>query len=298
MRAAALEMRGVREIGFTSRTFARRQPRPSDSKQADPNYEVTDPLSFLLLAACCTISGTVHAVSGAALAAAQLVVRSGAASDTAKRTTTDSGGGFSLDEPPGTYTVAASAKGFAPVTVFVNANRDVSVQIALEPLDSPKLRQIGTVTIDGRLSPIQGTIPSIALTRADLDALGDNRIVEGLEELPSATFTRPDGGAASAVAVVSLRGPDPSESLLALDGQLLNDGKLSRFRADRSDKANRRLTRPERRAASATRRRSTIKTNRASSTRRFRSIRRAIRHARRASRALVRRSPRTRLWAR
>ena len=224
MRAAALEMRGVREIGFTSRTFARRQPRPSDSKQADPNYEVTDPLSFLLLAACCTISGTVHAVSGAALAAAQLVVRSGAASDTAKRTTTDSGGGFSLDEPPGTYTVAASAKGFAPVTVFVNANRDVSVQIALEPLDSPKLRQIGTVTIDGRLSPIQGTIPSIALTRADLDALGDNRIVEGLEELPSATFTRPDGGAASAVAVVSLRGPDPSESLLALDGQLLNDG--------------------------------------------------------------------------
>jgi outer membrane receptor protein involved in Fe transport len=54
--------------------------------------------------------------------------------------------------------------------------------------------------------------------------------------LPGATFTRPDGGAASAVAVVSLRGPDPSEALVALDGQLLNDGNtgdldMSRFPA-------------------------------------------------------------------
>ena len=181
-------------------------------------------MSFFLLAACCTISGSVHAVSGAALAAAQVVVRSGAASDSANRTTTDSGGGFSLDEPPGAYSIATSANGFAPVTVFLKADRDLTVQIVLEPLDSPKLRQIGSVRVDGRLAPIQGAIPSIALTRADLDALGDNRIAQGLEELPSATFTRPDGGAASAVAVVSLRGPDPSESLLALDGQLLNDG--------------------------------------------------------------------------
>jgi outer membrane receptor protein involved in Fe transport len=181
-------------------------------------------VSFLVLAVCCTISGSVHAASGEALGAAQILVRAGAPSTPARITATDAGGSFSVDEPPGTYSIATSAKGFAPVTVFVNAGRDVTVQIVLEPLDSPKLRQIGAVTVDGRLAPIQGAIPSIALTRADLDALGDDRIVDGLEQLPGATFTRPDGGAESAVSVVSLRGPDPSESLVALDGQLLNDG--------------------------------------------------------------------------
>jgi outer membrane receptor protein involved in Fe transport len=179
---------------------------------------------LLLLATCCTIAGNVHAVSGGPLAAAQILVRAAPAGAPALTTTTDSAGTFSVSEPPGTYNVAASAKGFASVTVSVNAERDASVQIALEPLDSPKLRQIGTATVDGRLAPIAGTIPSIALSRSELDVFGDDRIIDGLEQLPGATFTRPDGGAASAISVVSLRGPDPSESLIALDGQLLNDG--------------------------------------------------------------------------
>jgi outer membrane receptor protein involved in Fe transport len=113
---------------------------------------------------------------------------------------------------------------------------DVPIQVALEPLDSPKLRQIGEVTADGRLTPIVGTIPSATITRSDLDRLGEDPIVDALQTLPGATFTRPDGGAASAIAVVSLRGPDPSESLIALDGHLLNDDNtgdvdLSRFPA-------------------------------------------------------------------
>ncbi|MBD5636119.1 MAG: TonB-dependent receptor, partial [Candidatus Eremiobacteraeota bacterium] len=100
----------------------------------------------------------------------------------------------------------------------------MSLQVELEPLDSPKLRQIGTVTVDGRLAPISGEIPSVAVSRAEFDALGDDRIIDGLKDLPGLTFARPDGGAASAIAAVALRGPDPSESLVALDGQLLNDG--------------------------------------------------------------------------
>jgi len=50
------------------------------------------------------------------------------------------------------------------------------------------------------------------------------RLVQGLQALPSATFAHPDGGSSNAIAVVALRGPDPSESLIALDRQLLNDG--------------------------------------------------------------------------
>ena len=183
-----------------------------------------------VLAVCCIVSGNVHAISGAPIAGARTELRGGST----LTTLTDASGGFALTVSPGTYRIVASAKGFASVTVAADVEGDTKVEIALEPLDSPKLRQIGVVTVDGRLAPIQGTIPAIALTRAELDQAGDDRVIDGLQIIPSATFTRPDGGAASAIAVVSLRGPDPSESLVALDGQLLNDGNtgdldLSRF---------------------------------------------------------------------
>jgi hypothetical protein len=178
-------------------------------------------LSFFLLAMCCTISGDVRAISGTPLANATVEANGAGA---ARRTTSDTTGHFALTAPPGTYRVAASERGYAPITVSVDVSRDVSLQLSLEPLDSPKLRMIGAASADGRLLPVAGAIPSITFTRADFDALGDDRIVDGLRELPGATFSRPDGGASSAISVVSLRGPDPSESLLALDGQLLNDG--------------------------------------------------------------------------
>ena len=174
----------------------------------------------LVLAVCCMISGNVHAASGTPLANVGIVLRGSAA----QPVTTDAKGNFSVLASPGSYELAASVRGYAPVTVAVKADHDVSVEVSLEPLDSPKLRQIGQVRVDGRLTPIQGTIPSVSLSRADFDLLGDDRIIDGLQTLPGTTFARPDGGAASAVAVVALRGPDPSESLLTLDGQLLNDG--------------------------------------------------------------------------
>ena len=174
----------------------------------------------LLLALCCMISGNVHANSGSPLPGAHVVLQGA----TTTNVPVDANGDFSLVAPPGSYRLAASERGYAPITAAVDARRDVNLQISLEPLDSPKLRQIGSITVDGRIAPLQGAIPSITLSRAHYDLLGQDRIVDGLAQLPGLTFARPDGGAASAIAVVALRGPDPSESLIALDGQLLNDG--------------------------------------------------------------------------
>jgi outer membrane receptor protein involved in Fe transport len=176
---------------------------------------------FLLAAVvCCTITGNVHDVSGAPLSGAHVEARA-ATTVTAR---SDAKGNFTLTAPPGTYRISTSDAGYAPASASVAVDRDVTVGFALEALDAPTLRQIGTVTVDGRLAPIRGTIPSVTFSRADFDALGDDRIIDGLADLPGLTFARPDGGAASAITVVSLRGPDPSESLLTLDGQLLNDG--------------------------------------------------------------------------
>ena len=137
---------------------------------------------------------------------------------------TDSHGAFAVQAPPDSYQMSVAVRGYGAVSLTLKLEHDSSVDVALEPIDSPKFRQIGSVTVDGRLTPIEGVVPAIDVSRADFDRLGDNRVVEGLQDLPGATFTRPDGGASSAISVASLRGPDPSESLVALDGQLLNDG--------------------------------------------------------------------------
>ncbi len=185
----------------------------------------------LILAICCAIAGTIHAQSGSSLPGVRVELRGGASPLSA---VSGAHGDFSIFAQPGRYVLSASARSYAPVTIALDVDRDLSLDIALEPLDSPKLRQLGTVTVDGRLVPIEGTIPSTSLTRSDFERLGDARVVDALEAVPSVTFSRPTGGAASAISVVSLRGPDPSEALDTLDGQLLNDGNtgdldLSRF---------------------------------------------------------------------
>ena len=187
-------------------------------------------MHLIFLALCCLISGNVHAQSGAPLSHVRIALLGVASLDT----TSDAKGNFSLSAPQGAYVLSASVRGFSPVAIALKVDRDVTVDVALEALDSPKLRQIGTVIVDGRLAPIRGVIPSIDLTRSDFDRLGNDRLIEGLQALPSVTFSRPNGGSAAAISVLSLRGPDPSEALDTLDGQLLNDGNtgdldLSRF---------------------------------------------------------------------
>jgi outer membrane receptor protein involved in Fe transport len=185
----------------------------------------------LILAACCLVSGHIHTAEGDALAQVRVVLHG----TTTVQATTDAHGDFSVHADPGTYNMDASVRGYAPVSVTaISVDHDIALDVALEPLDAPTLRTIGTVYVDGRLAPIQGAVPTIALTRADFARLGQMRSVEGLLAIPSVTFSRPDGGGANSIAAISLRGPDPSETLIALDGQLLNDANtgdvdVSRF---------------------------------------------------------------------
>jgi outer membrane receptor protein involved in Fe transport len=174
----------------------------------------------LVLALCCVIQGFVHTQSGAPLPGVRVELRGTATMSTLSGTKGD----FDLTAPPGRYMLSASARSYASVSIALSVDREVALDIALVALDSAELRQLGTVSVDGRLVPITGAIPSTNLSRADLDRYGDDRVIDGLAAVPSVTFSRPTGGAESAVSVVSLRGPDPSEALDTLDGQLLNDG--------------------------------------------------------------------------
>ncbi|HEV2262098.1 MAG TPA: TonB-dependent receptor, partial [Candidatus Rubrimentiphilum sp.] len=175
---------------------------------------------MILLALCCLVSGNVHTPSGLPIAQAAIILRGASA----QRTISDVSGRFAIQAPPGTYSLSATRSGYAPVTVSpVVVDRDTIVDVTLEPANSPELRTIGSVTVNGRLARIAGAIPSVVVSRDDLERTGSDRITEGLLDIPSLDLQYPHNGGAGGLATVSLRGPDPSETMLTLDGQLLND---------------------------------------------------------------------------
>ncbi|HLI96804.1 MAG TPA: TonB-dependent receptor [Candidatus Baltobacteraceae bacterium] len=175
----------------------------------------------LLAAACCLLTGTVHSPSGAPISDAQIALHG----KTTQQTTSDARGEFSMQTNPGTYRLDAMRRGFAPVSVSpVVVNGDTKVEVVLDPADSPKLRTIGSVTVNGGFTLQRNAIPEVDVSREQMDALGYTNVIESLGQVPSLVLQHPDAGAATAPSVVSLRGPDPSEALVTLDGHPLNDG--------------------------------------------------------------------------
>jgi outer membrane cobalamin receptor len=175
----------------------------------------------LLIAACCLVGGNVHSPAGAPIAQAQLTFR-GPKSATVS---TDAKGTFSVVVPAGRYDLTIVAKGYAGITVNTGELNDgAHISVILEPNDTPKLRTIGQVTVNGGYTLDRNVIPEMDVSRAQMDALGYTQTLQALQEIPSVVIQHPDAGAPTAPAVASLRGPDPSEAMVTLDGQQLNDG--------------------------------------------------------------------------
>jgi outer membrane cobalamin receptor len=176
------------------------------------------PLLVAAAVGCCGVTGAVRSADGVSLRAHVHAV--GAAVADAD---TDARGDFGFTAPPGAYRVTVSASGYAVAETDVVVHEGERLDVTLEPLGSSRLREIGRVVVDGRLAVPHSTVPTREITRLDLDANGYDRILDALATVPSLTITRPDAGTTSATAVVSLRGPDPSETRIALDGQPLNN---------------------------------------------------------------------------
>jgi outer membrane cobalamin receptor len=175
----------------------------------------------ILIAACCLVGGNVHAPSGAPIARAELTLRG----PTRAKTTTNAKGDFTITVLPGRYDLTVVARGYATVTVDTGQlGEGARINVALEPTDTPKLRTIGVVTVNGGFTLDRNVVPEMDVSREQMDALGYTQAVQALAEIPSVVIQHPDSGAPTAPEVVSLRGPDPSEAMVTLDGQQLNDG--------------------------------------------------------------------------
>ncbi len=183
---------------------------------------------------CCLISIHVRAASGAPLADARVAL-----TDLTDRhrivARSNERGLASLKVARASYLIDVTHRGFAgarigPISV---RNKD-RVEVALQPLDSSQLHVIATVRVNGANQPVRTATPHISISRAEMEREGISHVISALESIPSITIARPNGGSSTAYATVALRGPDPSETLVTLDGQLLNDGNtgdvdLSRF---------------------------------------------------------------------
>lgn len=170
---------------------------------------------------CCSLVGHVRAADGRPLVGAH--VRAAAAAST--QTTTDAAGEFTLAVAgAGRYRVTIDAPGYETIALDVLDVRGVDrVDASLEPLGGDRVRTIGRITVDGRLAVPRATIPTREIARADLDALGFDRAIDALGAVPSLTNARPNGGGRGVPSVVALRGPDPSETRITLDGQVINN---------------------------------------------------------------------------
>ncbi|MHB8432636.1 MAG: TonB-dependent receptor [Candidatus Tyrphobacter sp.] len=175
-----------------------------------------------LIATCCMLHGYVHAVSGASVAGASVTILERRATVHAR---TGATGTFSIQTPPGPVTLVVVAQGFRSVEVGpIAVDGDQRIDVGLVVADTPALRTIGTVRVNGALTNVHQFVPNIEIGRAQIDQLGFDRVIQALADVPSVTFARPDGGASTAPVPIALRGPDPSETLVMLDGQILNDG--------------------------------------------------------------------------
>lgn len=189
------------------------------------------PILTIAALACCLLTGNVHSPTGAPVANA-LISLVGTAGASAQSDVT---GSFRIALPRGRYQFQASANGYTPVRIGpLVIDHDTRLDVTLEPLDSPEFRIIGSVRVDGKLALPRDVASTGNITRSDMERAGYDRVVDALAAVPSLTFAHPGGGSSTGPTVVALRGPDPSETLVTLDTQILNDGNtgdldLARF---------------------------------------------------------------------
>ncbi len=134
--------------------------------------------------------------------------------------------------PAGTYVVSATATGYSPLggrAVQISDGNANSVELTLSRAQASSLTVIGTVRSNGRqtLSTAPGQSRDIAT--APYAQQGVTRTSDILEQELSTTVQPVIGGGLNAPAVVSLRGPDPSETLVDIDGHAVNNGATGDF---------------------------------------------------------------------
>jgi outer membrane cobalamin receptor len=176
------------------------------------------------------VSGSVTSPDGAPIRGASIAL-TGHGSD--RSALSDRSGHFAIaGVPPGTYGVRASASGYSTLsgrTIAVTSDAATSLTLTLPKAQVSSLALIGTVTANGASSISTAPAPSLTISTQPYAQQGVTRVSDILQNQLSTTVYPVIGGGLNAPAVVALRGPDPSETLVDVDGHQVNNGSTGDF---------------------------------------------------------------------
>jgi outer membrane receptor protein involved in Fe transport len=177
------------------------------------------------------VTGRVSAADGAPIAGAGIALTNDRQT---YRTHSDRKGKFKFKKlPDGTYVLSVSARGYSPIagqTIAVSPGRKTSLALVLEPATTNSLTTIGEVhaTCCGEtLSTTAG--PSVTRSAQQAAAQGITSVGQMLWSLPALTPAIPLGGGSNARISYAVRGPDPTETLVDIDGHQVNNGATGDF---------------------------------------------------------------------
>ncbi|HEU5481231.1 MAG TPA: carboxypeptidase-like regulatory domain-containing protein, partial [Candidatus Tumulicola sp.] len=132
-----------------------------------------------------TISGSIHDVSGAAIANATII----ASGPATRQSSSDAAGNFSLSVPAGIYRVDITKGGYLAATetdVTVLAGASVPLTVTLQQADLSSLKTIARVTTSARSSINTGAAAIAIAGRQEFANLASPQINDVVERIPGA----------------------------------------------------------------------------------------------------------------
>jgi outer membrane receptor protein involved in Fe transport len=142
------------------------------------------------------------------------------------------GGGFAFNGlPSGTYVVRASARGYNEVsdrTIEVGVAAVTNVDLVMMRSAS-SLVTIGGVRANNGATISTSSAPTTTLNTQAYAAQGYTYLSDVVQNDISTTIMHPLGGGSALPTPVSLRGPDPTETLVDIDGHQVNSGNTGSF---------------------------------------------------------------------
>lgn len=134
--------------------------------------------------------------------------------------------------PSGTYTLSVTAPGYSRITsrtIQIASRAKSTIELRLPRLQASSLTVIGSVRTNGEQAISTLPAPTVDIAMQPYAQQGETRVSDILAGELSTTVVPVIGGGLNAPAVVSLRGPDPSETLVDIDGHQANNGNTGDF---------------------------------------------------------------------
>jgi outer membrane cobalamin receptor len=132
----------------------------------------------------------------------------------------------------GTYTLIVTAPGYNPIAgqlVQIAPHAATRIDLRLPRLQASSLTVIGSVSTNGAQTISTLPAPALDISMQPYAQQGETRVSDILASQLSTTVVPVIGGGLNAPEVVSLRGPDPSETLVDIDGHQVNNGSTGDF---------------------------------------------------------------------